>query len=394
MGKHGAIGYAGDGHCQQRQRGNPMASKPGTAAHADALDGYGGQVVLVLQGGGALGAYQVGVFQAMADAGIEPDWVIGTSIGAVNAAIIAGNSPERRMQRLTEFWDVVRSTNLAFVLGLDSAFFGRQALNWNIAVNGVPGFFRPHGPFQWHPWQTSYYDTAPLAETLGRLIDFDRLNDRQQMRASFGAVNVRTGRMHYFDTREMRLDVRHVMASGSLPPAFPAIEIDGEHYWDGGIYSNTPAEAVMNDRPRVDSLIFSVNLWHGADAVPTSLPKANARAKDIQFASRADHNVEVENKLHRLRHVIRELGMALPEAARGEPEIRELLSWGCHSTMHMLRFHAPRLPDEDASKDIDFSGEGISARWQAGHADGLRALRDKPWNRKAGALDGILVHDI
>ena len=369
-----------------------MVAEPKNTARPAALDGYGGQVVLVLQGGGALGAYQVGVFQALAEAGIEPDWVIGTSIGAINAAIIAGNPPEKRVQRLAEFWDMVRSAEIGS--GFAGGSISRQALNWNIIVRGVPGFFRPHAPFEWHTRQISYYDTAPLAETLGRLIDFDRLNDKRKTRASFGAVNVRSGQMHYFDTRDMRLDVRHVMASGSLPPAFPAVEIEGEHFWDGGIYSNTPVETVMNDRPRVDSLIFSVNLWHGEAELPSSIAEVNARAKDIQFASRADHNVEAENKLHRLRHVIRELGMALPENARIDPHIRELLSWGCHSTMHMLRFHAPRLPDEDASKDIDFSADGIRARWQAGHADGLRALEQRPWNTKAGVLDGILVHDI
>ena len=214
------------------------------------------------------------------------------------------------------------------------------------------------------------------------------------MRVSLGAVNVASGEMSYFDSRDPgAIDVRHMLASGALPPAFPAVEIDWQFYWDGGLYSNTPVDVVTNDRPRQDCRIFAVNLWHGDGDAPASIALALARMKDIQFASRANHNIESEGKLHRLRHVVRELGMCLPEDMRAQPEIAELLSWGCRTVMHVLRFNAPRMAGEDPSKDIDFSSSGNNARRVAVYEDACRALESQAWTKAHDPLDGIVVHD-
>ena len=240
------------------------------AAHAPDLQigepGLPGQVVLVLQGGGALGAYQVGVYQALREAGIEPDWVIGTSIGAINAALISGNRPEDRLDRLNAFWDRVEQqwpvTGLFDWMGL-----GNTLVNMNTVARGIPAFFTLNAltiggsRAEVGVEAASYYSTQPLRETLGELVDFDYLR-ACQTRLTVGAVNACSGHMRYFDNRNERIGVEHVMASGALPPAFAAIRIDGEPYWDGGIYSNTPIEAVLDDKPRRDSLIFAVNVWH------------------------------------------------------------------------------------------------------------------------------------
>ncbi len=377
------------------------------AAMTRTLD-YKGKVVLVLQGGGALGAYQVGVIEALTRAGIEPDWVVGTSIGAINAALVAGSPIAERTERIDAFWDRVSFDLTAGTLAGPFGQMARQWMNAMTVVRGVPGFFSPNplsmlgdkAPLG--PTKAAYYTTDALRQTMQDLVDFKRLNAPGGMRVSLGAVNVASGEMTYFDNRDANgdgirdtgpLDARHVLASGALPPAFPAVEIDGQFYWDGGLYSNTPIEVVMDDRPRQDCLIFAVNLWHSAGVAPASIASALARMKDIQFASRANHNIDSEGKMHRLRHVVRELGLALPEDIKARPEIAELLSWGCRTVMQVVRFNAPRTTFEDQSKDIDFSSEGIAERRAAGYEDGCRALEAQDWTKPHPALDGIVVHD-
>ena len=357
-----------------------------------------GQVVLVLQGGGALGAYQVGVYEAMHECGIEPDWVIGTSIGAINGAIIAGNRPEDRLERLHAFWDGVEKNSphhAALRMWPGATSF---LANVDTLMLGIPGFFSPnmaswagmHAPLGVE--EAAYYSTAQLRGTLDSLVDFEWLKTCNT-RLTVGAVNVRSGAMRYFDSREMTLAADHVMASGALPPAFPAVRIDGEPYWDGGIYSNTPIEAVLDDKPRRDSVIFSVNVWRPHGEEPETLWRVMGRQKDIQYASRADSHIDKQQQLHRLRHVIRELGKQLPAARRESPEVRELMSWGCGTTMHVVRLLAPLLDGEDHTKDIDFTAEGIRARWQAGYSDTLRAIGERPWGEEAGAIEGVIVHE-
>jgi NTE family protein len=322
-------------------------------------------VVLVLQGGGALGAYQVGVYEALHEAGIEPNWVIGTSIGAINAALIAGNAQEDRLRRLREFWGRVEQGAahdlLMFWTGLSNI-----SANLATVTRGIPAFFTPNltgwmgSHFPLGIEGAAYYTTAPLRGTLSELIDLEHC-DEHKIRLTVGAVNARNGEMRYFDSREETLGIDHVLASGALPPAFPAVRIDGDPYWDGGIYSNTPIEAVLDDKPRQDSVIFTVNMWNPEGPEPESLWQVMGRTKDIQFASRATSHIARQKQIHHLRHIIRELSKELPAKTRNSPKARELASWGCGTTMHVARLVAPKLDREDHTKDIDFTPAGIRA---------------------------------
>lgn len=351
-----------------------------------------GQIVLVLQGGGALGAYQLGVYQAMHEAGLEPDWVIGTSIGAINGAIIAGNPPEQRLERLRQFWQRMERNALGF------AAMPRALANAVTVGQGIPAFFEPNLAAWWNPdakvgvEHASYYQTTPLHATLAELVDFDYLNNGQT-RLTVGAVSARSGAMRYFDTHRETLGAEHVMASGALPPAFPAVRIDGEPYWDGGIYSNTPIEAVLDEDPRRSSVIFSVQVWNPDGGEPQSVLDVLDKQKEIQYASRSSH-IEQQRKLHRLRHVIRELTLRLPPEVAASPEVRDLSCWGCGTTMHVLSLVAPRIGGEDHTKDIDFSSAGINARWQAGYDDTQRFIVLRPWESAVDPIEGIALHEL
>ena len=354
-----------------------------------------GQVVLVLQGGGALGAYQVGVYQALHEAGIEPDWVIGTSIGAINGAIIAGNPPEKRLERLNAFWHSVEQTGSADCTGWNPWLTSFVA-NAATVTSGVKGFFSPNpgALLSLHaavgPERAAFYSTKPLGATLAQLIDFDYINARHS-RLTLGAVNVKSGGMHYFDNRNAALDARHVMASGALPPAFPAVDIDGDLFWDGGIYSNTPIEVVLDDKPRRNSLIFAANMWHSSGPAPESIWQVLGRQKDIQFASREKSHVQRQQQIHRLRHIIRDLGRCLPAAQRDDPAVKKLLGYGCATIMHVVPLLAPRIDTEDHMKDIDFTAAGIRARRNAGYEATTRALRLAPWRGEVDAMDGVKI---
>lgn len=360
-------------------------------------DGLPGQIVLVLQGGGALGSYQAGVYQAVQEAGIEPDWIIGTSIGAINASLIAGNEPQRRLERLHAFWSRVQRAPDWFFQGAFPGLEGRWS-HWSTMTRGIPGFFTPNllahagDAFPLGADRAGYYSTAPLAQTLAELVDFDLINEGRP-RLTVGAAHVRTSRMRYFDTRDGRLDMNHIMASGALPPAFPPVRIDGELYWDGGILSNTPTEAVFDDNPRRDSVIFSVHLWNPVGAEPTTMADVLNRHKDIQYSSRIASQIARHQQTHRLRHVINELASRLPESERSKPEITELLGYGCQTRMHVVQLLAPQLDREDHTKDIDFSQVGIRQRWEAGHAHTQAVLARKPWVGEFDPLSGVILHE-
>ena len=359
-------------------------------------DAIPGQIVLVQQGGGALGAYQLGVYQALHESGVEPDWIIGTSIGAINGAIIAGNPFERRWTRLRQFWDRMA------ILGVRDpgpARFWEGLTNFRTLVLGIPGFFEPNPSAGWGPMaqvgveRASYYLTHGLRETLDQLVDFDHLVQCKP-RLTVGAVGVRTGTMCYFDSREQRLGPEHIVASGALPPAFPAVRIGDEPYWDGGIFSNTPIEAVLDDMPRRDSVIFTVNLWNPAGPEPKSLWDVQSRQKEIQYASRLDSHLMRQTQIHRLRHVVREFEQLLPASIRDSERCRALAAWGCSTVMHVVRLTAPRLPNDDITSDIDFTRDGIELRREAGYRDGMQALRQQPWNQHRDVLDGVVTHEI
>ena len=306
-----------------------------------------GQIVLVLQGGGALGAYQVGVYQALCEAGIEPDWVIGTSIGAINASLIAGSPPGQRLPRLEEFWRRVTHPPLSQLTAM-APYFGQWTANMMTIAGGLSDFFKPNplallGLVPLGPEHCGYYSTEPLEHTLEELVDPVQLN-KGQPRITVGAAKVQTGEMHYFDSRECELTIRHVMASGALPPAFPAVRIDSDLYWDGGILSNTPVEAVFDDNPRRSGLVFAVHMWAPNGPEPDSIWKVLARHKDLQYASRAASHIARQKQLHKLRHVIRELATRLPaDVAATDGGCRACLLWLYHP-------HACRSPAGAASR--------------------------------------------
>jgi NTE family protein len=238
----------------------------------------------------------------------------------------------------------------------------------------------------------AFYSTEPLKATLQELVDLDQIHVNA-MRLTVGAVNVCSGSMRYFDSCHMPLQLEHVMASGALPPAFPAIDVDGHPYWDGGLYSNTPVEVVLDDNPRRDSLIFAVNVWQPRGAAPDSIWKVLGRQKDIQYASRVNSHIARQEQIHRLRHIIKELSTRLSEEEREDPKVQEMMAYGCHTTMHLVTLLAPRLESDDYTKDVDFTESIIRARWEAGYADVQRALQEQRWSGAVDPMAGVVVHE-
>jgi NTE family protein len=357
-----------------------------------------GQKVLVLQGGGALGAYQVGVYEALSEAGLEPDWIIGTSIGAINAAVIAGNAPEDRLSRLDEFWRRVEHGEL-LSLAAGGSGIGAMFANFAVIAAGLPAFFKPNpmaflsAHSQLGPEAAGYYSTAPLERTLSELIDIDRLNS-QAPRITVGAARVSSSEMRYFDSRDERLTLKHILASGALPPAFPAVRLNGDLYWDGGVLSNTPVEAVFDDNPRRNSLVFAVHIWRPHGREPGTIWEVMNRQKDLQYSSRAVSHITRQRQLHRLRHVITKLVDEIPAELRNAARISELASYGCRTTMHVVRLVAPPVDGEDHLKDIDFSRSGIRRRRQSGLDDMRRVLERRPWTAPHDPLEGFVLHEM
>jgi len=355
-----------------------------------------GQTVMVLQGGGALGAYQVGVYEALHEAGIAPSWVIGTSIGAINASIIAGSKPGERIEKLCDFWSRVQ--NDQFVPGGLPTWMATAARNWQSITTGVPAFFTPNpeaffGPhYELGADKAGYYSVDPLRQTLSELVDLDELN-RGETRITVGASTVRTAEMRYFDSRDMPLTLDHILASGALPPAFPAVRIDGELYWDGGILSNTPVEVVFDDNPRRDSLVFAVHIWNPHGDEPETIWEVMNRQKDIQYSSRAASHIKRQRQLHKLRHMVAELAQLIPEETRRDNRFADMASYGCLTRMHVVRLLAPALDHEDHSKDIDFSVGGIRRRREAGYSDTMRTLEKAPWRTPVDDLEGFILHE-
>lgn len=356
-----------------------------------------GQTVLVLQGGGALGAYQAGVYEALSEAGIEPDWVIGTSIGAINAALIAGNPPGERLAKLREFWNRIKAKPAGLFPG--SAAFEIMAANLATVTRGVRGFFEPnplacfgiHAPVG--PENAAYYATAALETTLAELTTPACLNGNAP-RLTVGAARVKTSEMVYFDSRSRRLTLKHVLASGALPPAFPAIRIDGDLYWDGGLLSNTPLEAVFDDSPRRNAVIFAVDIWNARGSEPGSIWEVLNRQKDLQFASRTETQIARQQQIHRLRHIIKEMSLRLPpNLLESSPELAGMAAYGCLTRMHVVKLLAPPLNGEDHLKDMDFSAAGIEARWAAGLARTRETLKGRPWTNPGDPLDGMILHE-
>ncbi|HUO53130.1 MAG TPA: patatin-like phospholipase family protein [Rhodoblastus sp.] len=365
-------------------------------------------VALVLQGGGALGSYQAGVYQGLAEANIHPDWVAGISIGAINSALIAGNPPEKRVERLRAFWETVSEPPLGpfgtpynpNVKHINETV--HRALNqfraFGVAALGAPGFFRPRAPSPviWptpNPAQLSHYDVTPLQSTLERLVDFDRINSGE-MRLSVGAVNVRTGNFRYFDTAHKdRIDFRHIMASGSLPPGFPATEIDGEFYWDGGIVSNTPLQWVLDSPPRRDTLAFQVDLWSATGELPRDLAAIEVRQKDIQFSSRTREATRQAMNAQRLRRIFRQVHGHLPEEIRALPEVEFLAREADESVYNIVHliYHAQNY--EGVAKDYEFSRRTMEEHWSAGYQAATKALKHPEVLQRPNNREGFRVFD-
>jgi NTE family protein len=361
--------------------------------------------VLVLQGGGALGSYQAGAYQALCHADFEPEWVAGISIGAINAAIIAGNPPEKRVERLKEFWAMVSAPVPwnPVTSGERGRFLFNETSAALIAMFGVPGFFTPRVPPaplwpQGSPQAQSYYDTAPLRSTLERLADFDRINDLKT-RLSVGAVSVTTGNFRYFDNFEFKkqgkkLGPEHIMASGALPPGFPSVVIEGEHFWDGGIASNTPLDYVLEQETRNDLLIFQVDLFSARGPLPTSLLEAAEREKDIRYSSRTRMNTDKNKQIHNVRMALRELIEKLPDDLRNDPSVEILREAAKENTVTVVHLIYRSKNYESSSKDYDFSHVGMVEHWRAGERDVHLSMRHEDWLERPQSGETMVTYDL
>jgi NTE family protein len=359
---------------------------------------YDKMVGLVLQGGGALGSYQAGVYQALASSEYLPDWVAGISIGAINAAIIAGNAPEHRVDRLRAFWDEVTKPTSFWPAPPDGPLgaWQQRASALTSVLFGQPGFFAPRGPHEFFaPGRyLSYYDTGALRGTLERLVDFDRINNHRGTRLSVGAVNVATAYFSYFDSAHIKIRPEHVMASGALPPGFPPVEIDGELFWDGGLFSNTPLQYMVDYSPRRSRLIFQVDLFQARGHMPTDLDEVNEREKDIRYSSRTRVVTDTLMERHNIRHIINELHKLLPPELADTPQAKRLYEHGCVTTMDIAQLiYRPNEP-QGASKDFEFSRATMEARWQAGFSDACTTLQRSPWLAPMTKDHGVRVFDV
>ena len=374
-----------------------MPTAPAEAASPAATRREARQIALVLQGGGALGSYQAGVYEALSGAGYAPDWVAGISIGAINAALIAGNAPQDRVAKLRSFWDQVSAPTAAWPSLPFEAWQQviRQGGALAAVLFGQPGFFRPNLLESWRTGQppTSFYDTTGLRATLERLVDFDRIN-AGSVRLSVGAVNVTTGNLVYFDTARHRIGPDHIMASGALPPGFPAVVIDGERYWDGGLVSNTPLQYVLDIVPRRSTLAFQVDLFPARGAMPADLEAVEERRKDIVYSSRTRMGVESFSAMHTLRRHISRLLKRLPAELEGGPDIDALRAVACQTRMDIVELIYRSRDFQGAQKDIEFARATMLERWQQGLSDAIASLDAAPWREPAPPDVAVRTFDV
>ena len=375
------------------------------------------QIALIFQGGGALGAYQAGVYEGIAHAHIEPHWVAGISIGAINAALVAGNAPENRVERLHEFWDTVcrppsfsASAAAAAINmmkgGLEpfqesikqtvSQAFGSYAATMAI-LEGQNNFFypRPFAPGYGNPSEVSFYDTAPLKSTLERLVDFDRINHKDAIRLSLGATNVGSGNFVFFDNRHMQIGPEHVMASGALPPGFPAVEIDGEYYWDGGCVSNTPLLYIMTETNHLDTLVFQVDLWSALGKLPTNIFEVSERQKDIQYSSRTRAITDAVRNIHRMRQLLLDTIDRIPESVRkADPFFAKMAELAMGSHFNVIQLIHKNKTNEGQYKDAEFSAESMQCHWSAGLTDINETLADPTCLDMPSEGENFVTYDV
>jgi NTE family protein len=360
----------------------------------------GEQNILVLQGGGALGAYQAGVYETLAERGHLPNWVAGISIGAINAALIVGNPPELRLERLKAFWDMVSSRLLVdpVVPGARGrSFFNEASATMALAV-GTPGFFKPRMPPPFvQPAGSiealSFYDTSPLRDTLKALVDFDRINNGD-VRLSVGAVNVRTGNFAYFDSTQQKIEPEHIMASGALPPGLPPIEIEGERYWDGGLVSNTPLQYVLDDLPRRDMLVFQVDLFSATGPMPKNLLEVAERDKDIRYSSRTRLNTNYFKYMQNLRRAVHRVVERLPKEFNDDPDVALLREASCNAAVTIVHLIHRRKNYWSQSKDYEFSRRSVEDHWSAGREDVTNTFDDERWKERVKPDEGVETFDL
>jgi NTE family protein len=363
-------------------------------------------IALLLQGGGALGAYEAGVYQALAEANVLPNWVAGISIGAVNAALIVGNPPERRVARLREFWKAVSklpfdlfgapcddSTNLK---NLETHRLVNRARAFFVAMFGVPSFFVPRFPPMEllpseRPEKLSFYDNAALKATLERLVDFDRINS-SDVRLTVCAVNVRTGKLTSFDTTTHKIDARHIVASGSLPPGFPATEIDGEYYWDGGVASNSILHLVL-DNPQRDTLAFQIDVWSALGELPRDMIDVDAREKDIRFSSRSRAAIDHFRTTQKVRNALRKALEAMPDNLRKSDKIERLETEADETSYNLVHLIYQAKSYEGVSKDYEFSRQTMEEHWRSGHEDASWAISHPEIFERPDANEGFCAFD-
>lgn len=358
------------------------------------------RIALVLQGGGALGAYQAGVYQALQEAGLEPDWVSGVSIGAVNGTIIAGNPPALRLQRLRTFWERITERKIWNYTPDGDVF--RKARNaascWTTVVHGQPGFFAPRSPSPWFSFPgaqtaTSYYDNAPLRETLLELVDFSLIGEKE-VRLAVGAVNILDGNFMYFDNARDTIAPEHVMASGALPPALPMVKIGTDHFWDGGIVSNTPLQHLLDQDDCLNTLVFQVDLFSARGALPRDMPEVMARHKDIMYSSRTRYNTDVYRRIHAWKIRLRQALDKMPAELMTDQERRLKEELTDLPEIAILQLIYQQKSYEGHAKDYEFSGTSMREHWASGYEDTMRTLKHRNWIAMPAEGQGIVVHDV
>ncbi len=358
------------------------------------------RVALVLQGGGALGAYQAGVYQAMHEAGVEPDWVSGVSIGAINSAIIAGNPPKHRLRQLQAFWEMITDRKI-WPFTPDGDVFRKARNAHSCLVTSVavqPGFFKPRFP---NPWMsltgastaTSYYDTDPLRDTLTELVDFSLINDRVT-RFSVGAVNVLTGNFVYFDNAKEEIEPEHIMASGALPPALPMVKIGTDYFWDGGIVSNTPLQHLLDQDDKLNTLVFQVDLFSARGMLPRDIQDVLARHKDIMYSSRTRYTTDVYRRIQNLKMLLANALAKVPQEALNDEDRRRLDELADLPEITILHIIYQQKAYEGHAKDYEFSGTSMREHWQSGYEDTRRTLKRQEWMTMPAPGSGVVVHDV
>jgi NTE family protein len=358
------------------------------------------RIALVLQGGGALGAYQAGVYQALHEDNIEPDWLSGVSIGAINSAIIAGNPPHNRVDKLRAFWERITDRRIwAFTPDGDIFRMARNATSALMTMTqGQPGFFEPRRPGPWlspagAQGATSYYDTTPLRQTLLDLVDFTLLN-RGPVRLSVGAVNVLTGNFQYFDSGREEIEPEHIMASGALPPALPMVKIGTDYFWDGGIVSNTPLQYLLEQEDDLNSLVFQVDLFSTRGVLPRDIQDVMARQKDIMYSSRTRYNTDVYRRVHAWKKRLAEALTKVADERLSEEERRLKDQLQDLPEIAILQLIYQQKAYEGHAKDYEFSATSMREHWQSGYEDTKRTLRHRHWLEMPPQGAGCVVHDV